>query len=314
MPAKQKRIAIVVHGGAGEDSEFLRKHKKEYEKGIEKAMNAGYNVLAKNGSAVDAVEQAVIELENSPIFNAGRGSALNALGQVEMDAAIMDGKTMNSGAVALLQNVKNPISLAKAIMLNTKYRFLGAHGALDYAKRIHTSLEPDSYFITEYQYDEYAKKVKEEFLDTKEIALDEINQRYHGTVGAVALDEDGNLAASTSTGGTPNAKEGRIGDSCVIGAGCYANNDRCAISGTGDGEFLIKSVLAHSISACIAYKKMSVQEACDYVIFKENKKIDGDIGAICLDKAGNIGIAFNSERMIRGYKATGKRPFIKIYK
>ncbi|MDF2435883.1 MAG: asparaginase [Bacteroidota bacterium] len=307
------KIAIAVHGGAGEDSEFIRKYKKEYEEGIERALEAGYKILKENGSAVDAVETAVKALEDNPLFNAGRGSALNADGEVEMCASIMDGKNLNSGAVAIVKNVKNPVSLSKAIMLNTNYRYLGAGGALDYAKKINIALKPDAYFITEHQYDSFAKKRKEEFLDSKEIALSEINKKYHGTVGAVALDREGNLAAATSTGGTSNCKVGRIGDSSVIGAGCYANNRACAVSATGDGEFIVKSVLASSIRCAMQYKKLNVQEACEFVVSDENGDEKGDIGVIALDPEGNVGIVFNCKRMHRGYRMEGRKPFVKIY-
>jgi beta-aspartyl-peptidase (threonine type) len=307
------KIAIAVHGGAGDDSEYIRKNKKEYEEGISKAIEAGYRILKENGSAVDAVEAAVKSFEDNPLFNAGRGSALNADGEVEMCASIMDGKNLNSGAVAIVQNVKNPVSLSKAIMLNTSYRFLGADGALDFAKKIKIELEPASYFITEHQYDAFAKQRDKEFQNSRDIALDEINKKYHGTVGAVALDHEGNLAAATSTGGTPNSKVGRIGDSSMIGAGCYANNRSCAVSATGDGEFMIKAVLASSIRCAMQYLKMSVQEACEYIVNKENGDEKGDIGVIALDPKGNVGIVFNSPRMHRGYKVQGKKTFVKIY-
>jgi beta-aspartyl-peptidase (threonine type) len=308
------KIAIVVHGGAGEDSEFIRNHKKEYEEGIEKAIEAGYNVLKEKGAAVDAVEAAVKSLEDNPYFNAGRGSALNADGEVEMCASIMDGKTLQSGAVAIVQNVKNPVSLSKAIMLNTRYRYLGAQGALDFAKKIKIELEPSSYFVTEYQYNEFAKARDREFQNSRDIALDEINNKYHGTVGAVALDHKGNLAAATSTGGTANCKVGRIGDSSIIGAGTYANNNACAVSCTGDGEFVIKGTIASSIRCAVQYKNMSIQEACEFILFEENKNEKGDIGIIALDPEGNPAMVFNSERMHRGYKVEGRKPFVKVYK
>jgi L-asparaginase / beta-aspartyl-peptidase len=228
------KIALIVHGGAGEDSDWIRDNQEKFKDGINEALDKGYKLLEEGGSAVDAVEAAVVALENNKWFNAGRGSALNAKGQVEMDAAIMDGKSLNSGAVAIVQNVRNPISLAKAVMLNTSYRFLGDFGAIDYAKRINIALEPDSYFITDHQYDEYVKKREEEFVDTRSIALEEIQKKFHGTVGAVAVDQEGNTAAATSSGGTENSKQGRIGDSCIIGSGCFANNERCAVSATGD--------------------------------------------------------------------------------
>ena len=308
-----KRPVLVVHGGAGGDIDYIRKHINEIKSGISEALRLGYNVLENNGSAVDAVERAVNELENNVHFNAGRGSAINAKAQVEMDAAIMNGENRSSGAVAIVQNVKNPVSLAKAIMLNTSYRFLGDFGAADYAKKINIPLEPDSYFITEHQYDAYVKKRAEEFDSGDKIAIEELNQKHHGTVGAVAFDKNGNLAAATSTGGTVNSKAGRIGDSCIIGAGCYADNTRCAISATGDGEYIIKNILANSITCAMVYKNMSIQEACDFILLEENKGCEGDMGVIAIDYKGKIGISFNCGHMIRAYKVEGKRPVVKIY-
>lgn len=198
-------------------------------------------------------------------------------------------------------------------MKNTTYRFLGGHGALDYAKKINISLEVDSYFVTEHQYEKYKKKRDDEFLDTQSIALEEVNGKYHGTVGAVALDQEGNVAAATSTGGTENCKEGRIGDSSIIGAGCFADK-QYSISATGDGEFIIKNVVANSIRCAAEYKNLGIQEACDYVLFNEEKNTQGDIGVIALDNKGNIGIAFNCERLHRGYKSEGEETVVKIYK
>jgi L-asparaginase / beta-aspartyl-peptidase len=311
--AKPKnKIAIVVHGGAGSDSEFIRKHQKEINKGIKDAVRAGYEVLKNKGSAVDAVEAAVNVLENDPHFNAGRGSALNANGEVQMCASIMDGKNFNSGAVAIIQNIKNPVSLAKSIMKNTEYIYLGNMGALLYAKSINTDLMPDSYFITEFQYDEFDKSRRENFKSVREVGHEQIKQKMHGTVGAVALDFDGNLAAATSTGGSPNAIPGRIRDSSMIGVGSYANNKTCAVSGTGDGEYLIRGVICHSVSEAIKYKRISLNEACKRVI-KDNNNANGDIGIIAVDPKGNIAVEFNSERMLRGWRQGGNKIVTKIY-
>lgn len=312
MPNK-KQFSIVVHGGAGPDSDHIKENRKGYEEGLRKAVEAGYAILEEGGSAVEAVEKAVMELEDNPLFNAGRGSALNANAEVEMDAAIMRGDDQASGAVAMVRYVKNPISLAKAVMLNTKYRFLGDNGALSYAKKLNIRFEPASYFITEHQYELFAKKRDEEFTSSDAIALEEINARLHGTVGAVALDQEGNLAAATSTGGTENKKVGRIGDSCIIGVGCYANNNTCAISGTGDGEVLMKNVIAYDISALMEYKGLSLQKACETVVLDRVKKDEGDVGVIGVDHQGNIALVFNSDRMHRGWKTSTKESGIKIY-
>lgn len=301
-----KHYVIIVQGGAGPDSEFIKQNKKGYEEGLAEAIKAGCSFLEKGGTAVDAVEAAVKSLENNPLFNSGKGSALNTKGEVQMDASIMDGLTLNSGAVSLVQNVKNPVSLAKSIMQKTKYRFLGNHGALEYAREINCDLESDAYFFTPHQYEEFIKTKKENNGNNTQ-------QKYYGTVGAVALDIHGNLAAATSTGGSPAGKEGRISDSCIIGSGCYANNNCCAVSCTGDGEFIMKAVVATSIRCAMQYKNLKVQEACDFIVNQENNHIKADIGVIAIDCEGNIGITFNSERMHRGYSFNGKPPVIEIY-
>lgn len=310
--ANKKPLAIVVHGG-GADSDHTHSNKKAYEDGIRQAVDEGYMVLEKGGSAVDAVEAAVISLENNPLFNASRGSALNANGEVEMDASIKQGNDQTSGAVMLVRNIRNPVSLAKAVMMNTKYRFLGDMGALEYAKAIDIRLEPSSYFITEHQFDLFSKKREEEFASSDHIGMDQLKARMHGTVGAVALDKNGLMAAATSTGGTENKKMGRIGDSCIIGVGCYANNKTCAISGTGDGELRIKNIIAYDIWALMEYRGQSLQKACETVVMERTDPSEGDVGVIGVDQQGNIALLFNSERMHRGWKTSTKKLGVEIY-
>ena len=309
-----KKIAIVVHGGAGPDSAFIKAHVKDYKKGLEKALNAAYDILKNEGTAADAVEAAINAMEDNPFFNAGRGAAINAKGEIELCASIMEGKDKKAGAIAIVKNIKNPVSLAKAVMLNTNYIYLGGEGALNFAKKTDVALEPDSYFVTEHQFDEYSKKRKEAFDGNRDIALEQINQRFHGTVGAVALDCAGNIAAATSTGGTAYCKEGRIGDSSMIGVGSFADNATCAISSTGDGEYLIKSMVVHSISCIMKYKHKSLKAACREVIHVENKDSGGDMGVIAIDANGNIAIEFNTERMHRGWKTGEAKATVKIYK
>ncbi|MDX5347783.1 MAG: isoaspartyl peptidase/L-asparaginase [Hymenobacteraceae bacterium] len=313
MMAKKKVFVMVVHGGAGPDSDFIQENIKGYKEGIKAAVEAGYKILEEGGNAVDAVEAAIKLLENNRLFNAGRGSALNANGEVEMDASIMRGSDQASGAVAMVRNIRNPISLAKAVMLNTSYRFLGDMGALEYAETIDIRLEPSSYFITEHQFDLFSKKRKEKFTSSDRIGLNQLNDRMHGTVGAVALDQDGNLAAGTSTGGTENKKVGRIGDSCIVGVGCYAKNKTCAISGTGDGELLMKDVIAYDISALMEYKGLSLQEACEVVVLERVNPEKGDVGVIGVDPKGNIALVFNSPRMHRGWKTSSGKQGVEIY-
>jgi beta-aspartyl-peptidase (threonine type) len=304
----KNRIAIVVHGGAGGDSGFIRMHRDEYYKGLERSIRRAYRVMYNGGCAVDAVEIAVASLENNELFNAGRGSALNHLGHMEMDAAIMDGSNMKAGAVSLVNNVKHPISLARAVMEKTSHVYISGHGTTELARSCQLDLAGESYFITSHQEDELKKAQVSEFMD------DLLRKKTHGTVGAVAMDLNGNIAAGTSTGGSVNCLPGRIGDSCIIGSGCYANNRICAVSGTGDGEYLITGVIAHSIAASIHYERLSAQDACDKVIFTDNAHVDGDLGVICISPSGDIGIAFNTERMPRAWIDTSGKLHTGIYK
>jgi beta-aspartyl-peptidase (threonine type) len=321
-----ENFAIVVHAGAGADSEFIKKHKKQMEKGLADAAEAGYAILKEKGHAKDAVEAAVRALEDNPLFNAGRGAAINNKGQVELCASIMDGETLNAGAVAIVQNVKNPVSLARAIMDNTKHIYLGSAGAIEAAMEFDLQLEPDSYFVTEHQYEAYAKERKQSFQSVYKAAMNDLNHklpasvpltetnnRMHGTVGAVAVDQKGNVAAATSTGGTPNAMHGRIGDSSMVGVGSYANNETCAVSGTGDGEYLIRGCICNTISNYMKFTGASLEKACRYVVHAENKGVKGDIGIIAVSPKGEIAIEFNSERLLRAWKKKGQKTVAKIY-
>jgi L-asparaginase / beta-aspartyl-peptidase len=306
------KIAFAVHGGAGPDSEYIRKYKKEYEKGLEEAVNAGYSTLEKGGSAVDAVEEAIILLEDNPHFNAGKGSALNERAEVEMCSSIMNGYDLNSGAAAIVRNVRNPITLARAIMEKTQHVYLGSIGAAEYAKLINIPTEPDAYFITEHQFSEYEQTRKKENNNGQDLAIRQLNKK-HGTVGAVALDQKGNLAAGTSTGGLDFCKPGRIADSSMIGIATYANNDTCAVSTTGEGEFHIQHVTAFHISALMEYKGMSLQKACHYLIHEKCKHVTADMGLIAVDPKGNLVAEFNTERMHRAMRSEGGELIVKIY-
>jgi beta-aspartyl-peptidase (threonine type) len=301
------KIAIAVHGGASSYTPFLKKNFKASEEGLAEATLAGYQVLKKGGSALDAIEVAIKILEDNPLFNAGKGSALNCCGEVEMDASIMNGKNLKAGAVSMVRGVKNPISLARIIMNKTRHVFLSGYGALEVAKNQGLTLEEDDYFITEYQYKLFKK------FSTRESVKQIMEKKIHGTVGAVALDKKGNIAAGTSTGGTSNCLPGRIGDSCVIGAGCYANNKTCAVSGTGEGEYLIRGVIAHSISVMMELG-MNVQEACDHVLHVRSRELKGDIGVISVSPAGDVGIAFNTKIMKRAWIGSDGVLQVKILK
>ena len=269
-------------------------------------------MLEEGRSAVDAVEAAIKTLEDNPLFNAGRGSALTEDASVEMCASIMSGFDLNCGAAAIVKNVRNPIRLARQIMENTKHIYLGSIGAAEFAKQMNLPMEPDAYFITEHQFAQYEKTRKEENDNEQQPAVGQLNKK-HGTVGAVALDLKGNLAAGTSTGGLDFCKPGRIADSSMIGAGTYANNETCAVSTTGEGELHIQHVTAFHISALMEYKGMSLREACRYLIHEKCKNINGDMGLIAVDTKGNLVAEFNTPRMHRAMKSTTQSLIVEIY-
>lgn len=302
-------IRLAIHGGAGTilRSSMTAELQQQYEQGLQDALQAGYSVLQGGGSAVDAVQAAVVSLEDFPLFNAGRGSVFNNAGGHEMDASIMDGSNIDAGAVSGIRNVKNPVLLARTIMDKSEHVLLCGQGAEQFAKQQGLQFEDDAYFYVQHRYEQWQQALKED-----SISLDH-NDKKFGTVGAVALDTNGNLAAATSTGGMTNKKFGRMGDSPIIGAGTYANNNTCAISCTGHGELFIRSVVAYDISCLMEYKGLSLREACDVVVHDKLVKIQGEGGLVALDKHGNIELPFNSEGMYRGY-ATGDERKVMIYK
>jgi beta-aspartyl-peptidase (threonine type) len=307
------KIAIALHGGAGT---ILKKYitceqEVAYKKDLKQALDAGYEALEQNKTAVEAVELSIIEMENSPLFNAGKGSVFTNKGTHEMDASIMEGKTLHAGAVALVNYIKNPISLARLIMEKSEHVFLAAEGAIEFAKKMKCKFENDNYFYNEFRYQQW-----QEVKGSDKIQLDHsVNKNNKiGTIGAVALDAFGNLAAGTSTGGVTNKKIGRIGDSPIIGSGTYANNNTCAISCTGTGEFFMRSVVAYDISCLIEYKGMSLDDACDKVINHKLLKLGGDGGLVGVDSIGNITVSFNTEGMYRAFKQSDKHEVIAIYK
>jgi L-asparaginase / beta-aspartyl-peptidase len=301
-----RNIGIAIHGGASIDSAFIRKNLAGYKDSLGHICNTGFQKLKKGKNALDTVFEILAMMEDDPLFNSGRGAALNELGKVSMDAAVMDGKTLKAGAVAMLERVKNPSYLIKEILKQSEHIFVGGPGALELAIKKKLKLMPDSYFITDNQVNNYLKKQKETF-DEK------LKKSSHGTCGVVIADSKGNLASGTSTGGTGNAIAGRIGDSCVLGAGCYANNHTCAVSATGDGEYLIKGVVSHLISCYMEFTGAGVQEACDYAVHQRNKKIKGELGVIAIDKHANIGISFNTQRMHRAWMSSSQKIQVKVY-
>lgn len=308
------KFTIAIHGGAGTISKKSMTLEKEadYLKALDDALKAGYRILEKKGDALDAVKAAVIELENNILFNAGRGSVFTNTGTHEMDASIMDGKNLSAGAVASVKNIRNPIELAYAVMKRSEHVFLIGKGAEEFAKQYGIAFEPDEYFYSEFRYKQLGKTKK-----SNETALDhsvDLDDKKFGTVGAVACDAKGNLAAATSTGGMTNKQFGRVGDSPIIGIGTYANNKTCAISCTGHGEPFIKAVAAYDVSCLMEYKGFSLEKAMNKVVMKKLIKIDGEGGMIGVDTKGNVSLIFNSEGMYRGMRSSDGLNEILIYK
>jgi len=318
----ESKIRFVIHGGAGTilRNQMSPEREKQYRTMLTEALMAGYGVLKKGGPGLDAVEAAIRIMEDSPLFNAGKGAVFTNAGTNELDAAIMDGKTLKAGSVAGLKHIKNPISLARLVMEKSKHVMMVGEGAETFAREQGVELVPQSYFYTEERWkglqrekaaEEEKNRAPKEKKPEKEHA-EEFDHAY-GTVGAVALDQVGNLAAGTSTGGISNKKFGRVGDSPIIGAGTYANNLTCGISATGDGEFFIRSVVAHDVSALMEYKGLQLKAAADMVIEKVDK-LGGKGGLIAVDKDGNIAYSFSSAGMYRGRVGADAQPVIEIYK
>ncbi len=307
-------FGIAVHGGAGTILRSLMTPEKEalYIKGLQEAIDAGHKILISGGSSVDAVEAAVMVLENFPLFNAGKGAVFTNKATHEMDASIMDGKTLEAGAVSGISNVQNPVALARVIKDKSGHVFLCGSEAETFAKLMQLPFQPDDYFYEEGRYKQW-----QEVKDSDGYQLDhKVNSgegKKFGTVGAVALDLHGNIAAATSTGGMTNKRFGRVGDSPMIGAGTYANNHTCAVSCTGHGEYFIRAVVAYDISCLMEYKGYTLKQACDYVVKDKLVKFGGEGGLIAIDISGNIELPFNSEGMYRAYKKGNTDAVIKIY-
>ena len=301
---------IAIHGGAGTilRSGMTPEKEKLYLKALEDALESGYSILSAGGSALDAVVGATVALEDCPLFNAGRGSVFTHDGCHEMDASIMDGKSLKAGAVTGISNVKNPILLSKCIMENSEHVLLSGHGAEEFARKMNCEFESDEYFFSQFRYDQLL-----EIRETGAVKLDHSEKKF-GTVGAVARDVHGHLAASTSTGGMTNKRYGRIGDSPVIGAGTYANDKTCAVSCTGHGEFFLRAVVAYDISCLMEYKGLSLAEACDLVVNKKLMQVGGEGGLIAVDASANCALVFNSEGMYRAWKDGDGNGEVSIYK
>ncbi|WP_435412867.1 isoaspartyl peptidase/L-asparaginase family protein [Psychroserpens mesophilus] len=306
-------LSIAIHGGAGTLVKGMMTPELEarYKNDLKLALDKGYAILEAGGTAIDAVEVAVKVLEDSPLFNAGKGSVFTATESHEMDASIMDGNTLNAGAVSLITGIKNPISLARDVMEKSEHVFLAGEGAMQFAKELDYTIENDTYFYDDFRHQQWL-----EIKDTDRFQLDHAKKKdsKFGTVGAVACDQDGNIAAATSTGGMTNKKWGRVGDSPMIGAGNYANNKTCAISCTGSGEFFIRGVVAYDVSCLMEHKNMSLKAASEEVIHKRILEIGGDGGLIAVDANGNVAMPFNTEGMYRASKTSAGVEEVSIYK
>ena len=318
-----KKYVLVIHGGAGTilRSNMTAEKEQLYKQGLQKALNAGSEILKNGGNALDAVEATIRMLEDDSLFNAGKGAVFTNEGRNELDASIMDGKTLKAGAVAGITNIKNPITAARAVMEKSEHVMMAGKGAEVFAAKNGCTVVAPSYFFTTQRWLDLLDAKKEDSLkilhadSSKAFLRQPENYDYkYGTVGAVALDTYGNLAAATSTGGMTNKKFGRIGDSPVIGAGTYADNNTCAVSCTGWGEFFIRLSMAKSVADRMELAHMSVQDAAKEMIMKKLPALGGDGGLIAVDKDGNFVMSFNTEGMYRGYVKSDGESKIEIYK
>lgn len=302
--SEKTEYVLVIHGGAGTMSRerMTDEHEQEFRAALNEALEAGEAILKSGGSSLEAVKEAILIMEDSPLFNAGKGAVFTNKKTVELDASIMDGKTLNAGAIAAVSDIKNPILAAFEVMDHSEHVLLAGDGASLFAKERGLEIVENSYFHTATRLEAVERQIEAE-KDSK-----------HGTVGAVALDREGNLAAGTSTGGRSNKKYGRIGDSPIIGAGNYANNMTCAVSGTGHGEYFMRYVVGYDISALMEYQKMSLKEAADLVVHKKLLEAGGEGGIIAVDKDGNVAMPFNTSGMYRGYVKSSGEKEIAIFK
>ncbi|MEP6949726.1 MAG: isoaspartyl peptidase/L-asparaginase [Ginsengibacter sp.] len=312
------KISIAIHGGAGTilKEDMTLELEAAYRSALKEALDAGYAILETGGTAVSAVKAAVVVMEDNVLFNAGKGSVFTKNGAHEMDAAIMDGRTLDAGAIAGVKDIRNPVELAEEVMLHSGHVFLSGEGANDFAMQQGIKSEPDEYFYSGFRYNQWLEvrdsdMYQLDHTDNKPAGL--ARDKKFGTVGAVACDRDGNLAAATSTGGMTNKQFGRIGDTPIIGAGNYANNKTCAISCTGHGEIFIKAVAAYDVSCLMEYKNMSLQQACEEVVMKKLVGMHGEGGLIGVDAKGNAALVFNSPGMYRGLKDSDGVHMVAIY-
>lgn len=323
VPPSLQKIMLVMHGGAGKitRASLPPEMEKQYRATLEEALRKGHAILAKGGTSLDAVEASIRILEDSPLFNAGKGAVFTHEGRNELDAAIMDGSNKKAGAVAGVTIIRNPISAARAVMEKSPHVMMAGHGAELFATTMGLEIVDPSYFWTEKRWKALQQELLQEQRDAsgphaslERAPYSEPEEKKFGTVGAVALDSGGNLAAGTSTGGTTNKRYGRIGDSPVIGAGTYAANDSCAVSATGAGEFFIRWSVAYDIAALMKYKGLTVEQASNEVVNQKLVAAKGDGGVIALDRKGNFAMPFNTEGMYRGYIGADGVPHVAIFK
>jgi len=302
--SEKSSYSIAIHGGAGVilKENMSDELETQYRSILLEALSVGEEILADGGSSLDAVEQTIWVMENSPLFNAGKGAVFTHHGTNELDASIMDGSDLQAGAVAGVGDVKHPISLARKVMTDSDHVMLSGAGASEFALEVGLEIVDSSYFYTEKRWKSLQK------------ALKKVNADKYGTVGCVALDQSGNLAAGTSTGGMTNKKYKRIGDAPIIGAGTYASNKSCAVSATGHGEFFIRYTVAREIAALMEYSQMDLQSAAEEVIQNRLKPIGGDGGIISVDKDGNVAMVFNTPGMYRASVRAGEKPYVGIFK
>lgn len=300
IPMNENDYVLVIHGGAGVilRESMDKETESSYRSALDEALTIGEDILKKGGTSLDAVEAVVMYLEDNPLFNAGRGAVFTHEGRNEMDASIMNGQDLSAGAVSGVRHIRNPIHLSRAVMEHSPHVMLTGQGAEEFAKARGIELVDTSYFFTQSRWDAHLKGLEQEKISPSE---------KHGTVGAVALDRHGNLAAATSTGGMTNKRWNRVGDTPVIGAGTYANNATCAISSTGHGEYFIRWAVAHDISAMMEYQQTSLNEAAAHVVMNKLAQAGGEGGIIGVDKKGEISMTFNCEGMYRGYVRPAKR-------
>jgi L-asparaginase / beta-aspartyl-peptidase len=301
-------LAIAIHGGAGAVPRrtLTAERERHYRDGLAAALDAGYAVLEKGGSSLDAVSAAVTRLEDNPLFNAGRGAALTREAAAELDAAIMEGRQQRAGAVAAVRHVRNPIELARRVMEKSRHVLLVGAGAEEFALEEGLALVPNSYFRTEERWAQLES-------ERRGHAVSDLIPSSQGTVGAVALDAAGDLAAATSTGGMTNKRPGRVGDSPIIGAGTYAKNGVCAVSATGHGEYFIRTVAAHHICAAVEYRGLALPEAVHELLHEKLRELGGSGGVIAIDDGGRIVTDFSTEGMFRGARDSSGVRQIDIY-